>query len=253
MPKHINAMPRSEWFQRASYCRFFFKCQQSAGEVADQMGGPPAIKFDSNYTDAEAWANAGYLTTANSAVTDYALRAANANNSWNGGTHTAILALRLKKATPGSSEVIAGCFTSGSSNGGWQINCTSTGQVQLQLKPTNGGSAHTLTISNSYGALDSTERLLVWAVPREASSALMFVDGAAAGTSGMTGDPSRDFAGGFGLALGASLAGSAKAAQFSAVQLYTIERDLSDLRTQQIADFLMRYPHRPLPDWLLEA
>lgn len=251
--KHFNVVPRTDAFLRATYCSFFFGCQQAAGELHDSMGGPSANKFDASYTDAEAWANAGYLTTGNSAVTDYMTRPATPTNSWDSTQRCAILALRLKKATPGSNEVIAGCFTSGSANGGWQIIATSTGTLQLQMKPLDGGSASTITISSIYPTLDGAEHLAMWAIPRSSgASAQMFVDGLLVATSGMAAAVN-NFAGGNALNIGASLGGSAKAAQFATIQLYTIARDLGDIKTTQIADWIARNPHLPVPDWLMEA
>jgi hypothetical protein len=252
LTSNTKAKPRTAHFSECSYGRFFFSCQQAAGELRDSFGGPVATKFDAGYTDAEAWANAGFLTTGNSAITDYMTRVADPTNSWDGTTHTAILALRLKKATPGSNEVIAGCFTSSTHDGGWQLNATSTGTLQLQMKPADGGAAHTITIASGFAPLDGTERLCMWAIPRDAVSAQMYVDGVAAGTAAMSGG-TKNFAGGHILNIGASRAGSAKTAQFATLQLYTIERNLADLKMTQIAEFMTRFPHRPLPDWLLEV
>lgn len=248
----VNVVPRSDHFAKATYCRTFFLCQRSAGDLPDKMGNASAVKFDGGYTDGEAWANPGYLTTANSAVTDYMTRPANAGHDFDCTQVTAVVALRLKKTTPGSNETIMGCFTSGSANGGWQVIATSTGTVQLQLKPLDGGTATTLTIGSSYAPLDGSERLLVWFVPRDAVSAQMFVDGAAAGTSGMAAAVN-NFAGGNTLSIGAAHAGSAKVAQFATIQIYTITKDLAALKTQQIAGFMARHPHRPVPNWLFEA
>lgn len=252
LTSHINAIPRTEHFRKATYGQFFFLCQQAAGDLRDAFGGPSATKFDAGYTDAEAWADAGYLTTGNSSATDYMTRVAHPTNSWDGTTHTAILALRLKKTTPGSNETIAGCFTSVTHDGGWQLIATSAGTVQCQMKPADGGAAHTITIAAGSSPLDGTERLLMWAIPRDAVSAQMYVDGVAAGTSGMTGG-TKNFAGGHILNIGAARGGTARAAQFSTLQLYTVQRDLADMKMPQIAEFMARFPHRPLPDWLLEA
>lgn len=249
---NTKAKSRTALFSECSYGKFYFGCRQAAGELRDSFGGPVASKLDGSYTDAEAWANAGFLTTGNSAITDYMTRVADPSNSWDGTTHTAILALRLKKATPGSSEVIAGCFTSSTHDGGWQLNATSTGTFQLQMKPLDGGSAHTITIGSVYTPLDGNEHLCMWAIPRDAVSAQMYVDGVAAGTAGMAA-ATKNFAGGHILNIGASRAGSAKTAQFATLQLYAIERNLADLKMTQIAEFMTRFPHRPLPDWLLEA
>lgn len=252
MPMVQPVISRSDEFARSSYCRTFFLCERSAGDLPDKMGNASMTKFDGNYTDGEAWANAGWLTTGNSAVTDYMTRVAGAGHAFDCTSRTAIVSMRLKKTTPGGNETIAGCFTSGSANGGWQIIATSAGTVQWQGKPADGGAASTITIGSSYNPLDGNARSLCWFIPRDAVSAQMFADGLSAGTSGMSAS-TRNYDGGRGFSLGASLAGSAKTAQFASVQVYTIDRDLASLKTQQIAAWMHRYPHLPVPDWLMLA
>ena len=72
----VQVVPKNARFAESSYCRFFFPARAVSGDMADSMGGEPLQKFDANYTDAEAWANAGYVTTGTSAVTHYMTRAA---------------------------------------------------------------------------------------------------------------------------------------------------------------------------------
>lgn len=239
--------PRTEYFAKGSdRCLYFFRGQQSAGDIKDVKRGMLAVK-DAGFSDAECWANPGFITTGGS-VTDYATVAAGAGHDFTLDGYSLIFSLRIKKATPATNEVILGSFTSGSVYGGLQLTANSSGSLSLAISPADGSAVQSFGTS---GALDGNEHTCTWFIPRNAVSAVRYVDLTNLGTLSSGTVPGKSCAGGNILAIGASRAGSAKVCQFAAIQAYQVPLDLASINTDRIQDFLLRQPHRPIPDWML--
>lgn len=243
--------PRAAQFARANpFCRFFFQGVQLAGDLNDSMGGPAALKFDASFTDAEAWeANQGFATTGSS-ITDYFTRAPHASHDFSLAGNAMVFAGRIKKATPGSTEIVMGSFSSGSVNGGFQLTANSSGALQLAVSPVDGSGNQTASISAGV-ILDGAEHSFLYLFPPDTVSVKQAVDGVAVSTSGSGNASGKNCAGGNILNIGASRAGSAKVCQFADLQLYVVPTNLgSAIRFDAIAAFMHRNRGTPIPTWM---
>lgn len=243
----INIGPRDQKFrQDVSYLKFWLGCRQASGEVRDSKGGASAIK-NADFTDAEAWVNAGYLTTG-ADTGAFAYLPAGSGHDFSLAAGTLMFSLRLKKATPGANEKIINGYDT---VGGIGLTAYSTGQLQLAVKA-NDNTTLTINITAANATtLDGNEHVVTFFVPMDNVSAKWFVDAAKSGTTGNSGIYGKDCAGGHALCLGASSQMAfAKAAQFAAIQMYLIPKPLAQINAEQAHGWVMRHPHLPVPDWV---
>lgn len=243
----INIAPRDKSFQdAATYLKYWFGCRQASGEVRDSKGGASAIK-NAGFLDAEAWVNAGYLTTGADS-TKFATLAAGNGQDFTLATHSFVFSVRLKKATSASNEKIINGYDT---VGGIGLTAYSTGQLQLALKATDGTTLTINIAAASATTLDGNEHCVTFIVGRDNVSAQWYVDDAKSGTTGNNGVYGKSFIGGNALVLGGSTqAGVAKSAQFATIQAYAVPKDLAAINAAQVHGWIMRHPHLPVPDWM---
>lgn len=256
MPANVQAIPcspRSGHFgDGASLCQMFYLGMQSAGDLRDYMANgthAPKNTGGAGFGDAAAWANAGFLTTGGS-VDEYCQRAAASGADFTLAEHAFILALRIKKATPGGNEIIASCYTSGSP-GGWRLTANSTGSLALAINSVDNVSLN-LTITSTYTPLDGNEHLCCWFVPPDAVNARFFVDGLSASSASAATVAGKNCAGGNAMRIGSDLTSTAaKVCQFGSLQQYNVPcATLASIPYDAIAQWMYRNPHRPVPDWM---
>lgn len=256
MPRIITntpISPRSARFgAEASLCQYFYLGAQAAGALKDYQGGIDAPKNTggAGFLDAAAWANAGFATTGGG-VDEFFDRPANSGHDFTLAGRALVFALRFKKSTPGSNEIVLGGYTATTAPGGLQLTANSTGSLGLAINAADNTSL-ALTITSTYTPLDGNEHLCCWFVPPDAVNARFFVDGLSASSASAATIAGKNCAGGNILRIGSARASSAaKVAQFGSLQQYSVPcATLASINYDAVAQFMFRHPHQPVPDWM---
>lgn len=234
----------------SSRCLFHGLFEQAAGDGQNlKTTGSPFIK-DATFSDAEAWANAGYMTTGADTTAFATLAEADARFSL--ATFSAVFFCRFKKAVPAGTEVFVSSFQTGTTTGGITLDGRADGSIRLTLLATDGGTnGISITAAAGPNPLDNAEHTAVFFLPRNNASAEAWMDGRLITTASMSAVYGKDHTGTRDLRIGRNWSGNAVAAQVAAVGMYYTDRDMADIPKALIADYLHRNPDMPLEDWHL--
>lgn len=235
----------------ADGCLFHLIGEQSAGDMRNlKPTGTAAVK-DATFSDAEAWANAGYLTTGadTTAFCDLAL----AESVFTLDGYTVVFGFRFKKAVPAGTEVFIGSFTTGTHPGGFTLDGRADGTCRMTLVALDGATnGLSITAAAGPNPLDEAEHTAVFVWPRNSASAQAWMDGRQITTGAAANVYGKDHRGTRALRIGSAPGtNAAKAAQIAMVCAYQIPKDIGDINIALIADYLHRNPGMPLENWHL--
>lgn len=246
--RQLSITPRDAYFRRSTRLLYWFGCRQPSGDVRNSKTGGVSAAKTGTFTDANAWANAGFLTTGFD-INSVAILPANSGQDFDLSAGTFVFSLRLKKATPASNEKIINGYDA--VNGGIGLTAQSTGTLQFAVKA-NDGTTLALNITSAQAAtLDGSEHCITFFVPQDNVSVQWFVDVTKSGTSGNSGINGKLVAGGNALNIGGSTqTGSGKVAQFASIQAYLVPKPLAQINAPQVHSWINNNPHLPVPDWV---
>lgn len=239
----------------ASYCKYFFRCEQSAGDVDNLVvSGAQAIK-NTGFLDATLWATAGYATVG-AAAANYCTLAASTHDLTLDGM-TLVFTVRVKKAAaayPGAEQYIVASYAPGTNNGGIILSCRTDGAARLYMNAADGTVA---SVSTDAGVITNgttaNERSLVFFAPREGGSAWSHVDAIEDNSGSIAAIAGKSLAGGRSMQIGAPLGGgSIDGYQIAALAAYLVPKNLSAIDRNQVADWALRHPGVAAPDWVFE-
>lgn len=230
----------------ADSCLFHLIGEQSAGDMRNlKPTGNPAVK-DATFTDGEAWANKGYMTTG--ADTTAFAQLPLADSQFTLVNRSLIVYFRIKKATPAGTEIFIGSTDSGGTPGGFTIDGRNTAQARLTVFANDGTNAG---ISLA-GVCDGSEHSVCVFVPYDGSSFRSYVDGVFLNTASAANVAGKDCAGTGSVRVGSAFGtNGGKAANIAELALYNPAKTLSELPQALIADYLYRNPGMPLEAWHL--
>ena len=238
----------------SQYCKFFFRCEQSTGNMENKaQNGLLGVK-NSGFSDGTLWANAGYATvggtvgnycTLNSAAHDFSL-----------ATHSLIFTLRIKKAVatkPAAEQYIISSYNPGGTTGGIIISARTDGSLRLYFNAVDGSSANLGTAADvlTDGAT-STEKSYVWMAPRESGTSLQLgVNALAVATASASSLFGKSYVGNRDMRIGqGQLTGAIDVYHIAAFGCYAVPVNLSTIDQRQVYDWAMRNSSQPMPDWV---
>lgn len=238
----------------SQYCKYWFRCEQSSGEIANKVTGAATANKNAGYLDASLWANSGYATVGGGASNYCTVASSTHDVTLNG--YSLICTLRLKKAAatfPAAEQYMVASYQPGSNNGGIIIASRTDGSIKMYVNTTDNTTVGVTSAANviTDGAT-ATERSVVFVWPRNSGvSALVAVDGIISSSSPATTVAGKSAAGGRNLQIGAPYGGgSIDAVQIAAFGMYAVPLDLGSLDQNQIYDWAYRNPGVPMPDWV---
>ena len=229
----------------ADCCLYHLIGEQSSGDMRNlKPAGLGAVK-DPTYTDLEAWANPGYMTTG-ADVTAFA-ELPNAESKFTLVGKSLILVYRMKKATPAGTEIFISSTASGATPGGYTIDGRSTAQTRVTIFANDGTSAG-ISIA---ATCDGAEHTVVVFVPGTGGGSLTsYVDGVFLNTASAANVLGKDCAGNGNLRIGSVLGSNlAKASNIAVLAAYNSTKTLAQMPLALIADYLHRNPGMPLENW----
>lgn len=234
----------------ADSCLYHLIGEQSAGDMRNlKPTGSSPVK-DATFTDGEAWANPGYMTTGADSSAFATLPAAEAQFSL--VATSLILCVRMKKATPGGTEIFVGSTKSGATPGGITLDGRADTKMRLTVFANDGTFAGISGIGGSTGITDGNEHTTVFFVPFAGPSMYCWVDGVFSNTASSANVIGKNCFGDGDMRIGSALGGNlAKAANIAVLAAYTSTKDTTDLPMAMIADYLHRNPGMPLENWHL--
>lgn len=238
----------------SSYCKYFFRGEQSSGEMENLVsGGADALKTG-GFLDATLWANAGYATVGGGASNYCTLDAATHDLTLSGFS-LVVTARVLKSAAafPGAEQYFISSYNPGSNSGGIIMTCRVDGSTKLYVNSTDNTTVGVTSSANVLtNGTTATERSLVFMFPRETSvSAIVAVDGVENSTSPATIVAGKSLVGGRAMRIGGPLAGgSIDGYRVAAFGAYLVPQDLTNMQRQRIYEWAWRNPAAPIPDWV---
>lgn len=237
----------------STFCRFFFRGEQSAGDIENKVSGGPLAVKNTGFTDGTLWGTAGYATVGGASA-NYCTLAPSAHDFTLNG-YTLIITARIKKAAatlPAAEQYIAASYDPGTSTGGIILSCRTDGSARCYVNATDGVTVNANTAASvlANGSV-ANERSLVFFFPREAGSAWSMIDALDGNSSAASTVAGKSLAGGRSMRIGAALAGgSIDAYGLAAFAAYQVPADLSSIDRRAVGDWCLRNPGQPVPDWV---
>lgn len=243
----------------STFCRFFFRGEQSAGDMENKVSGGPLAVKNTGFTDGTLWGTAGYATVGGASANYCTLAPAAHDFTLNG--YTLIITARIKKVTvamPAAEQYIAASYNPGSNTGGIILSCRTDGSARCYVNATDGTTVNANTAANVItdgntgdGSPNNSERSLVFFFPREAGSAWAMIDALDGNSSAASTVAGKSLAGGRDMRIGAALAGgSIDAYGLAAFAAYQVPADLASIDRKAVGDWCLRNPGQPVPDWV---
>jgi len=185
--------------QASQYYRFLIPGRQfvTSGAPLDYSGNSANGVLLAGLSDAAAWANAGYLTTA--AGANAGVRIPKASTEFNLGTQSIIFACLLNKAAPAGSDVIFAVGDAATSQGCY-LSARTSGKLRPIINTTGstGGSAVTGLADSAATFCDATAHAVLMAIDATTKNIYLYRDGVLSDTyanafAGDTASRSTDF------------------------------------------------------------
>lgn len=238
----------------STYCRFFYRGEQSVGDVENKnAAGVLAVK-NTGFLDATLWATPGYMAVGGTAG-NYCTVAAAAHD-FSLVDYTMVYTVRIKKAAvtfPAAEQYIISSYNPGSTTGGIIVSCRTDGVARMYANAADGTTVNVSTAANVItNGSAAPERSLVFILPRDSgSSAWVAVDAIEAASSSAATIVGKSFVGARDLRIGQGQATTAiDAYQLAAVAAYAVPNNLANIDRRQIYDWALRNPGQPIPDWV---
>lgn len=236
-----------------TYCKYFFRGEQSAGDIENKVAGGALAVKNTGFTDGTLWATPGYATVGGASANYCTLAAATHDVTLNG--FTLIITARIKKAAaafPAAEHYIAASYNPGSNTGGIILSCRTDGSARCYVNSTDGTTINANTAANVLtNGSAATERSLVFFFPREAGSAWSMIDALDGSSSAASTVAGKSLVGGRDMRIGAPLGGgSIDAFGVAAFAAYQVPVDLSSIDRKSVGDWALRNPGQPIPDWV---
>lgn len=235
----------------ATGCLYHLLFEQAAGDGLNlKPGGSLAVK-DATFTDGEAWANPGYMTTGADTTAFATLAEADSRFTLSG--QSLVFACRFKKAVPAGTEVFVSSFQVGTTTGGLTLDGRADGSIRFTLLATDGGTnGISITAAAGPNPLDNAEHTAVFFLPRDNASGEAWMDGRLITTASMSAVYGKDHSGTRDLRIGRNWSGNAVASRVAMLCAYQVPKDIGDIQKALIADYLHRNPDFPLEAWHLQ-
>lgn len=254
MPGIIKSIAPEANQAPSQYCRYFFRGEQSTGDLENKVEGAALGVKNAGFLDATLWANAGYATVGGAAA-NYCTLAASTHDLTLSSQNSLVIALRVKKVAvtlPAAEQYMVASYNPGSNTGGIIISCRPDGAARIYLNATDGTTVNVSSAANTIcNGTVANERSIVLIVPREGGSAYMVVDALTETSSSAASLIGKSLIGGRDMRIGGPLSGSATDAyQLAAVSAYQVPVDGASLNRRLIGDWAMRNPGTPMPDWV---
>lgn len=234
----------------SQYCRYFFRCEQSTGDMENKAAGNVLAVKNTGFTDATLWAVPGYATVGGGASNFCTLPASAADLDHI--NNTIVFTARIKKVTaalPASEDYLVSSYTPGSVFGGIILSCRTDGSARLYCNSTDNTTVNVTTGASAItDGTTANERSLVFIVPRQSASASVGMDAIERATAPFASLVGKSIAGGNPLKFG-GISNGYRLADFAA---YPIPVDSTALNSQQIYDWVFRNPGVPIPDWVFQ-
>lgn len=238
----------------SSFYKFFIPGQQfiGSGNAKDRSGNSADAVRGASLTDAAAWANPGYITTA--AGADRFLSVPVAKSAFNLATQSVIFSARMKKATTAGTEYFFGnAETTTHAGFSLDMRATASSVSKIKLRINNGSSLASLADSTAtFGEAAATDHVVGVAIDGVTKAAYLWCDGclsdtyAAAFTGGALSDLDFAIGSNFGTA-----GNTAAVGQFSGIHLLAMTGGLP-LNIAQVMQRLAGSPHTPLSNLELQ-
>lgn len=196
-------------FQPSRFYKFFIPGQQflGSGSAKDKSGNSADAALGSAQSDAEAWANPGYMSTAAGANEAFTIPLA--KFTFDLATQSVIFSGRIKKAAPVGAEIIAGCGNTSTAQGFYLSMRAASGSVS-KIRPilnTSGGAVTGLADSTAtFGEAAATDHVVTLAIDGLTKGVYLYCDGCLSNsyTSAFTGGTTLTVPFGIGASTGAS-------------------------------------------------
>jgi hypothetical protein len=236
----------------STFCKYFYRGEQSVGDVENKAGGALAVK-NSGFLDAALWATPGYMAVGGGTGNYCTVVPATHDATLNG--YTLVVTARIKKAAaafPAAEQYIISSYDPGVNQGGIVISCRTDGQARCYLNTTDNT---TINANTAAGALTNgttaNERSLVFFFPRESGSAWAMIDALDGNSSAASTVAGKSLAGNRNMRIGLGQAGVANDAYLvAAFAAYQVPADLSSIDRKSVGDWALRNPGQPIPDWV---
>jgi len=239
----------------SQYCKYFYRCEQSSGEISNLVAGKDPATKNAGFLDATLWANSGYATIGNGSGNYCTIPPATHDLTLNG--YSLILTCRVKKNTvafPGAEQYFISSYQPGVSDGGIIMSCRTNGAVGFYARTADGSATigGQTTANVLTDGANANERSIVVMYPRETSvHAFIGVDGVPNVDYAATNSAGKSLAGGRNMQIGVPIGGGTIAAyQIAAFAAYQIPVDGASLNLSLINDWAYRNPGVPMPDWV---
>ncbi len=238
----------------STYCKYFYRGEQSAGDVENKVSGGALAVKNSGFLDASLWATPGYMAVGGGTGNYCAVAPATHDATLSG--YSLIITARIKKAAvafPASEQYIISSYDPGVNQGGIVISCRTDGQARCYLNTTDNSTinANTAVAALTNGSV-ANERALVFFFPRETgSSAWAMIDALDGNSSSAATVFGKSLSGGRNMRIGLGQAGVANDAyHVAAFAAYQVPADLSSIDRKAVGDWTLRNPGQPIPDWV---
>jgi len=237
----------------STYCRFFFRGEQSAGDMENKVAGGALAVKNAGFADGTLWATAGYATVGG-ATANYCTLAPSAHDFTLAG-FSLIVTVRLQKvlpAKPAAEQYIAASYNPGSTTGGIIVSCRADGSARCYVNALDGSTVNANTDADVVtDGTTANEKSLVFFFPRESGSAWSMIGVLDDNSSAAAIVAGKSLAGGRDMRIGSSLAGGAiDGYRIAAFGAYQVPADLASIDRKQVGDWCMRNPGVQCPDWV---
>lgn len=254
MPGIIKSIAPEAGQEPSQYCRYFFRGEQSTGDVENKIDGNALAIKNAGFLDATLWANPGYATVGGAAA-NYCTLAASTHDLTLASQNSLVLALRIKKLTaafPAAEQYLLASYNPGSNNGGIIFSCRADGAARIYGNATDNTTFNVTSATNTIcNGSAANERSIVVVVPREGGSAYMIVDALTETSSSATGMVGKSIISARDMRIGGPLSGAAiDGYQVAALSAYQVPVDGAALNRRLISDWAIRNPGTPMPDWV---
>lgn len=237
----------------STYCRFFFRGEQSVGDMENKVAGGPLAVKNAGFLDATLWGTAGYATVGGGAANYCTLSPAAHDFTLNG--FTLVITARIRKALaayPAAEQYIVASYNPGSNTGGIVLSCRTDGAARCYVNAQDNTTVNANTAANIItNGTTATERALVFFFPREGGSAWAMIDAVDGNSSAAATVSGKSLVGARDMRIGAALAGGAiDAYGIASFAAYQVPADLTSIDRRAVGDWLLRNPGQPVPDWV---
>lgn len=240
----------------SSYCKYFFRGEQSSGDIENLVSGGALAVKNAGFLDATLWASAGYAAIGGGAGNYCTLAPETHDLTLNG--FTLVVTARVLKSTvafPGAEQYFVSSYNPGSTTGGIILACRTDGAARLYCNAVDGTAVSVTTAANTLtNGAAAVERSLVFVFPRESGqSARVAVDGIEVSTSPATTIAGKSLAGGRAMRIGGPQSGAAvDAYKLAAFGAYLVPINSTLIDKAQLYDWAFRNPGTPMPDWVFQ-